>query len=377
MTELAAGTQIPAETLDEIFAWFQFRQVCDNDCFQDYFNRQLKRIQRQYLLYLRNDMTTWDPMVVDYMERQIIADKTGTSSTTTTGEQSSTRNGTVKHETTGEDVTTSKGTSGNTRTLDTDVVTDGTMQASGADTVTEDSTRTDDLTKTRNLKDVRTDALKQTTSNAELTSEISDTRRLQGNTPDSATYGTGSSQSLAPPAEGMPAVDHASGAPATLNWTYTGAQEEQLGTGDRTSQSQGETDNSGTVTSEGTGDEKETGTVANEGTRNTQYGRKDTEHSSVSQGGTIEDAGSTTGEQTTKYGRTLTDTNELTDSQTSNGTSKGDSSEVMNHKERYSGRHLAPPELLRKAQEYIVSSNSLAWLIDNLETCFFQIYEAW
>lgn len=377
MTELAAGTQIPAETLDEIYAWYQFRRVCDNQKFPAFFNRQLKLAERQYLLLLRNDMTTWDPMVTEYMERQIASDETGKSSSQNNGTQSTNRSGDITHKTTGEDIVNSEGTSGNTRTLATDIDTHGGYTQSGQDTVKIDSTRTDNLTHERDTTDTRTDNTTSTQNGSGMENEISDNKHLEGATPDSKTYGTGSTIGLKSPVETYPEVSHEIGAPDKLDWKYTGAQSEDVHTGDRVSRDTSETKNTGTVTNKATGSTTDTGTVSTDGEQTTTYGRGQTDNSHTSNTGTIGDKGESSGKTTTQYGRVLTDTHSTTDSTTTAGTQTGNTERNLTQRERYSGRHSAPPELLQKAQAYILGSNSLKWLLSNLETCFYQIYEMW
>lgn len=342
-----------------------------------YFNRQLRLLERQYLLYLRNDMTTWDPMVVEYMERQLLVDEKSTSTNSREGDSTTTRRGTTSHESSGTDVVDTTGNSGNTRTLDTQRTTNGTTSLSGTDRVERDSTRTDNLTHTRDLTDTRTDDTTTTGSESEMKSDVSDTKHLEGATPDSSTYGTGSTIGIAPPEVGMPEISHEVGAPGKLNWTYTGGQAEDVAVADSVTRSSTETKNTGTVSSVSSGNTSDSGTVDTVESASTTYGRKETDQSSVDESGTISDQGTRTDKQTTKYGRVLTDTNDMTDSQATSGTETGESSRDTTHKERYTGRHESPTELLRKAQAYIIGSNSLKWLLDNLETCFLQVWEAW
>lgn len=375
MTELAAGSQIDSDTLAQIYDWFQFRQVCDNERFATYFNRQLIRAQRQYILLLRNDMTTWDPMAQDYIERLVEDVSESTHNSTNTGSDNLTRTGDVTHKTTGADTVELAGTQGNTKTLDLNTTEGGTVSDSGADSVAVDALRTDDLTHTRNTTDTRTDDLTTVVNNDGMANEISDRVSLEGQTPDSSTYGTGSSISLATPEEGMPAVQHDIGAPAKLNWTYTGAQRENVSVGDRVTRENSNTQNTGNVTTVGTGDTKDTGTVADESTTRTEYGKTVTTDNTLKQGGTVTDSGTRNDTTTTNYGRVLTDTQSTEDIRTTQGSQEGTDSSKSTHKERHSGRREAPPELLRRAQEYIVSSNAFKWLQQQLEPCFFQLYD--
>lgn len=375
MTELAAGSQIDSDTLSLIYDWFQFRRVCDNERFQTYFNRQLIRAQRQYLLLLRNDMTTWDPMVQDYIERLTEDVSESTHNASNTGSDSLKRTGDITHKTTGTDTVKTDGTSGNTKTLDITDTDGGTVSDSGADTVAVDALRTDDLTHTRNTTDTRTDNLSSTVNSDGMANEISDQISLEGQTPDSSTYGVGSAIGLTPPEEGMPVVQHDIGAPEKLNWMYTGAQREGVTRGDRVTRDNSTTQNTGDVTTVGTGDTKDTGTVADESTTRTQYGKTVTTENTTKQDGTVTDSGTRNDTTTTNYGRVLTDTQSTEDIRTTQGSQEGTDSSKSTHKERHSGRREAPPELLRRAQEYIVSSNSFKWLQQQLEPCFFQLYD--
>ena len=377
MTELAKGTQIPAETIDEIYAWYQFRRVCDNERFQAYFNRELKLLERQYLLLLRSDMTTWDPMVSDYMERQIQADEQGTSKMTVSGSKTGKQTGTKKNDKGGSDTIESESDSHATRTLDTQQDTTGHGALSGTDTVTSNSTREDDLTRKRDENTTRTDDLTSSSKTDRMDNEISDAKTLAGSTPDSSTYGTGGSIGLKAPAEGMPEVLHEIGAPDKLDWKYTSQQSEAVGTSDKVGREVATSTDSGTVTTEGGSTETDSGTVTMNGESATKYGRTSDDTQKVEQTGTIKDATGSTGSVVTKYGSESTDTIDMADSQTSNEEQAGESGKTLDHKERYSGRHEAPPDLLQKAQSYIMNSNSLKWLIRNLEPVFFQVYESW
>lgn len=82
MSDLCSGTNIDSATQAELYAWFQFRKVCDNDRFPVYFNRQLALYEDQYLALVRAQSVEWDPMVTEYMERQILNAKTGSDQRT-------------------------------------------------------------------------------------------------------------------------------------------------------------------------------------------------------------------------------------------------------------------------------------------------------
>lgn len=343
-------------------------------------------------------------MVADYMERQILGSSTEEKNETHNGTSTNKQTGDSTRAKSGDDVTTDESSGSNTRTLNTSQNVTGSQTHSGTDkeatanTRTDDltqtreldETRTDDLTQTRELSSTRTDNLTETGSHESSRSDISDSKSLAGGTPDSQTYGTGSQIGLLAP-DGMPLIAHDTGAPGKLDWKYLSTQGENIGLADSVSREKSSKTNGGTVTNSDTGTVtdggtvtttqggtlKNTGTVGDEGSREITHGHKVDDLTTRTDSGTIKDEANTGGTTTVKYGSTVTDTKNLTDTRTENGTVSGHTGVESDHRERYSGRHKAPPELLKMAQEYIVGSNAVKWLFRQLEPCFFELYESW
>lgn len=97
-------------TLDEatkatIFDWFQYREVCDDDKFNTFFNRTLVRDLPQYeqLLRIEPGVAEYDWLVEEYLESQ--RTHTGSNSDTLSGNVTTDRSGTVTTEGTGKSVT--------------------------------------------------------------------------------------------------------------------------------------------------------------------------------------------------------------------------------------------------------------------------------
>lgn len=388
------------------YNWYMFRGLCDDpEKFRIYTSRLLDRLERQYNLYLRNDMTTWDPMVAEFYERQTRNNEDATESRTKSGTKKTTRGGKTTTTYGGSDTATETGTNGNTRTLNTNHNTTRGETWSGSDTESVDMTTdgngtqtnnltdtvTDDLTSTRTdaTKSKRTDNTQQDSTNKANVRTKSGVRGLAGDLPMSSTYGQGSPAPA--PSESPVESLHFADMPPSLNWDYATSQQETVTEAASESDTKGqlkntgtvETDNTGTVTNKNTGtrESKSTGTVGTQssateqGTRDTLYGRKVDSTGSDAETGTVTDAGTTDRTNKTEYNRSTETTNDLADSETDNGTESGSSARNANVRERYSGRRESPPELLARAQDYILKSNALKWLIQQLDVCFMQVLE--
>lgn len=334
-------------TQTAIIDWFQFRQVCDNARFSIYFRRQASLYAGQYNKLLSMDQTEWDPMVADFMERQR---KHRDGSTTTTngvtgGEETSTStstgSGTATGGTTGSH--TSSGSDGRTVNREDASTQDGTSAGTSDETGTESSKATGSTSSTASTSREET--------GTEHGTETSSDRRLAGQMPDSSAYGQG--------------------LPTSLNWAYTSTQEEagankasdisrgnivtgsDNSSGETESQSSGEHGRKGSTTgtthneSTGTGKETAEGTHSDEGTEETTHNDKTT---SETQGETKRNSSATNSSETAH---------------------QGDGEE----KERYSGRHEAPQDLLDRAYTYVLRSNALKHLIKWLEPCFFGVLD--
>lgn len=102
-------------------------------------------------------------------------------------------------------------------------------------------------------------------------------------------------------------------------------------------------------------------------------GRKDVTADSHTD--TTESSGNTTTNGTTSgqldATNSQTTTNNLTDETNESGSENGTNSEL--EREQHTGRHGEPAEILRRASEFIKSSNAWIWLQSRLEVCFIQV----
>ena len=215
---LFQGTKIDTATQQNIIDWFQFREVCDDDKFGVFFNRRIKALSNQYNQLLRIESVTFDPMVTQYLERQI---KTNGSETGT-----------------GKDITSGEETFQNNGSNESSVTADGTNTANGNSSGSDNSTDNGE------------------NSNNSTTNTEGDAMQLNGVTPDSSLYPAG-------------------GFPAELAWAYASGQAQGKNTGKSTVQGSGtnknthtgsnssEYENSGTSHSETVSE----GSVNNSGTR--------------------------------------------------------------------------------------------------------------
>ena len=456
MEEVFETTTYPLETQERIFKWYKTRRISDEDpeVWLNYIQRQLEELERQFLLYLRNDETTWDPMVVDYFERQIKSLENTKNTNNSSGSEQSKNGGSVTQKHGGSDTTNETGENGNKRTLGTqhtekrgdtwsgvDKVS-GSGSSSGnskqtnnlTDTRTDDleTLRTDDLEnlRTDDLSNLRTDDLTglQTdnldnlqTLNTQLDTEgktsgtqKTGVRALQGDLPMSSTYGNVQAPVIPENPTATQALVFAD-MPPTLDWDFTTSQQQsvteaaadQNNTG--LSKQTGTIDNKQTGTREnkqtGTQEQKQYGTVKTEqggtvkteqggtvkheqgGTidvdnsaessseESTQYGRKIDIDITSGDSGTIDDAGSHSREVVTNYDREISTENNLESNVTKSSEASETGSRDGDVRERYSGRHEAAPELLQKAQNYILRSNAMKWLRKKLDEVFMQVLD--
>ena len=221
-TDLFAGTTIDEATQQNLLDWFQFRQVCDDDRFGIYFHRLLRAAEWQYNQQLRLESVEWDPMVSDYMERQIRTNDSDSGNSKTT--RSGTRNQTSESETTG---------TGKSETSTTG--------------------------ETNNTSNNESDGTSNTTHTGE-TEQTQHSSGLTGTTPDTALY-------------------PATGYPESLAWVYASGQQEAKseGTGNDSSTDNTTTHDEGTTTDHGTS--SGTANTTDNTTSNTTGTVKDTDNS--------------------------------------------------------------------------------------------------
>lgn len=390
-TELFEGTEIPEEAQAELIDYYRDRHVFDNQKFLRWWRMRCRHVQRQYLLYLRNDMTEWDPMVVDYMERQIKESARSNMSQHRKDNGSLRHDGSDTEEHSGVDREDTHNEGGNTRTLSAVDVSTGKATQSGGDTITERGSDAGTVQR-RDQENVQGRS-------------YSDSRQLQGITPESSVYKPGSPQppaapamltaeeydvpipdpipdapipdvpdeedlatpdlpQMAFPATPLPVLTvPPSGAPDTLNWEYLS--------------NQAETEGDEWTAKNGISDHAEASGSQSRRQVKSQLGTTDDSQNIRQQGGTVRDNSDLQIGKTMTHGHRIVTTKGITDISDGSSDINGSESSGRAHREQYTGRHQAPPELLQAAQEYIVGSNSLKWLIKQFQDLFTLILEAW
>ena len=189
--KLYEGTEMEEDeaTQEAILDFFFYRKIVDNERFLRYFRRTLEQFEAQYYALVRVQTTQIDPLVTNYLERQII--RTGSRAESGRDTETETNNSNTR--------TTNSGT-GNGSTI---TETEGTAQGKGTSTAT---------------------TSEQGTASG---SSTSDTKTKHGETPQSA---VGSGGSMA------------------LDWTYLSSQDETATEQSNESQTSGSTSTIGNTT---------------------------------------------------------------------------------------------------------------------------------
>lgn len=356
MARLCAGTQIDSATQAEIFNWYQYRKVCDNDKFPAFFNRQLSLYENQYLAQIRLEMVEWDPLVADYMERQILRATTGSSEATGSASGSKSHSG-RGGKTITQDTTTRVDTTGsNTGVMDdvTSSSTEGQTVGHATDNKQEETSGTKtSITDGTTSSNTTGQAQSQSSDHAQATG---DNQALAGSTPDSALY-------------------PASGFPEGLAWRYASAQNESKSATDtqstHTDNSQNSSQTAGTdhrSTTDTTENETDTYNVHNE-TTSTSSDTDGTEHKTLSETNQSQTTGRGTGQTIEQDNSSSAETNRSSSFENKSNAENEDT------RERYTGRHASPQELLNAARNYIRKTNAFEWLLNHLDNVFLMVYD--
>lgn len=96
--QLYNDIEVDEATQQNIYDWFQYRELCDDERFYDYFRRDLNNCLYRYNEQVRVDLTKIDPMVSSYRER--LAKHAGVTNTTGTSNNTVSHTGTDTHTTT-------------------------------------------------------------------------------------------------------------------------------------------------------------------------------------------------------------------------------------------------------------------------------------
>lgn len=348
-------TDVSPLTKELIYDWFCMRNVCDDKKFGVMFKRKMNTCALRYAQMLRIELSGFDPLVADYVERQTIESNTKTS----TGESNHKASGT-----TGQD-----GRDNTVRTPDLRDTHSNTRTPNLTDT--HSSTRTQDLTdghsstRTPDLTDRETGETSGSNSTTHGGTDVTTDngtakgvhKEMSKQAPQSISYGGGGGGSL-----------------PNLDWTYatTQGQSEDVSADNKTSTTQyGATENGtnsgrNSTTTTHTGNERTVGQDTHTGTEK-NVGEDNYK-------GTEKSAGEDThtGTETTSHTQHMEGTHSDigSDTTSSNEIGTGDRKEIA------SGRGgLTPQEAFSKAMTYLKTSSAFTWLRWELEDCFLSVYD--
>ncbi len=309
-----------AETTKTLIAdWFGLRTVCSDDNFARFFRRKMNSCALRYANLSRIELTAFDPLVANYIERETIENNNKTANSVRKQETAKSEN--------------------------------GTRDSSSSHTDNNESTRTPDIK--------RTDESNDTQANTESATDKV-TKSGTDNSTDNVTH-TGSAQGdhkemdkIAP--QSISYEGAVAGNIPNLDWRYATSQKQAQ---------ENKTDNS-TDNTEHTGS-----TSGEDNTEHTGNNTGNTNHTGEShESGNEKTVGSVTGSQTGHEESNSSGTGSIDESGNSS------ESEDSRRRERESGRGgLTPQEALRTAVSYLETSSAWEWLRRELETCFLCIYD--
>lgn len=348
MGRVTFPTIVDNPTKDLIFDWFQYREVCDNEKFNTFFNRTLSKCWRKYQQLLRIQpgeevefddgvvrRVTYDWMVQEYRELMHETKDESENTESITSENGVTRNSSDE----GVKTTTMVGDDTTARSGMTSVVTAGTSDTASSN-VTDLDTR---------------DEMNGTSSTTNADGTVTDVDHDGSNGSTDKTLGKAAPQSISYGSGGMP---------STLDWQYPSSQQENKhegtdGYNDTTNSSHSSVGSTtvGDVTTH-TGDTTNSGTTA-------------TEHQQTSDG---------TSEEGVQFDteRATAENDSRTGVQTESGSSAsakiGSGTHDQTHKEMMQGRSIDIATLLENAKNFILGSTAWDFLYGEIDKCFISIY---
>lgn len=327
-----------------IFDWFQYREVCDNDKFNNFFNRTLKASMRKYNQLLRIQpgetvdgvKVTYDWLIQEYHERQVSLSEDSSHVGWTADESSKT----VGEENGGQIVTT------DIRHDTTDKLTSRLAEEEGQDTTATVTEEQRDLVDSSAREDVSSSTSSQSDISSHTGSDSSDDKTLAKAAPQSISY------------------SGVTGVPSNLDWTYPGSQQETKHTGSDSS------DDDRAVSSVQDGSLVSTDTATHTG-------------STTGSGSSVTDkvnSKAESGAENTEFSgdgtTTVTDTS--TKDITESGTARQDvdfwDEKDSNTREQSNGRTIDIATLLENAKNYILGSTAWNFLYHELDKLFISIY---
>lgn len=345
-------------TGEALYRHYAFWEPCTDDAnqWETWVEDALYTYSTQYINLVRIQTTEIDPLVSEYMERQVKRYSTSASSVSDT--RTTDTHSTDKRTDTPDALTTVSHVYDHTQ--QTQVAHDTRDTAST--TETRNTSETPDLAETTAYNNDRTTShYGETSATDDQTrpgQETSRQRGISGQLPQTTQYAANA------------------GMPADLNWHYATAQQEgdtsttrdggetthtaaahddwQEHTGGTTVTHSGSTTTTAAGETNGTTTRTGTDTTTSNAKTNLPGGDTDTTH--------------TTGKTSNVEGVSTTGT-------TASGRSTSDNATNGEDREIYSGRHASPQDMLDAARRYVEHTNAFAWLCRQMDACFYLPYD--
>ena len=388
--------EIDEATRDLISEWFGIRNVCDPDNFARFFRRKYNSCALRYAQLYRIELSSFDPLVADYIESESKGESSRTHTDNKTGNESG--NSTITEgKTSSGNKTTTPSTVEETTGLRTPDLTESeqgvrtpALVKQSTETRTPELTETDTTTRTPQLTE-ETSGNRQSTNNktmggADTVHGETDVESIAKSGDKIAPQSISYEGQAANNGEGPGQYKRLPG----YDWQYMSAQKQadtatHDETDSRTDYGQTETGSEGETSGQTvrkTGSEQTTGTKTTGGTERV-VGR-------VDETGAENTTGSkrTTGREQTSERRTTTGQEQQTDSKTESGnrsvsdtktfgeTNIGNESGNDRRREIRTGRHgLTPQEAFSRASNYLKTSHAWEWLYKELDECFLSVYD--
>lgn len=311
--------------------WFGLRTVCSDDNFARFFRRKMNVCALRYANLSRIELTAFDPLVANYIERETIENNSKTAT--------STRNQETSH----SDSSTRDSNNSNTNVSESTRTPELVFTENGSDSNASSDKSSDTGNKTGKVESSGSDTNRDETVHAGTTQ--SDHKDINKVAPQSISYVTASAGNI-----------------PNLDWQYATGQAQA---GDSGSDSSNDTTNhTGSNSTESNSTESNSNT--HEGSSSGSSARESERHESGNEKTNGNETNTTTGhEEGSNSGTGSVD-------ETGNSTENGEAK----RRERESGRGgLTPQEALRTAVSYLKTSSAWEWLCRELEVCFLSVYD--
>ena len=359
ITDVMHGDKyVDQATGEALYRHYAFWEPCTDDLTQweTWVEDALYTYSKQYIDLVRIQTTEIDPLVSEYMERQV--KRYAMAATSATDKSTRETAGTEKRTDTPDAVTTTSHKYDHTQATTVEHDTTDTTSGEEHNTTTE-SPRLSETTAYNADKTVAHYGAAVTTDDQTRPGqETSRQRGISGQLPQTTQYAANA------------------GMPADLNWHYATAQQEgdtsTTRDGGTTQHTAGEhedwTEHTGGVTVEHGGSKDTTttgntsGTAKHTGTDTTTT----TARTTLPEGDT---------DTTHTTGKTVDMSGETTSTETGSGSHTADTTTNGEDREIYSGRHASPQDMLDAARRYVEKMNAFMWLCRQMDACFYLPYD--